>query len=129
MSEQMNNSHDQAVSMVKTQGILSIVFGAIGVLFGLIFMVIFAFAMIGTTVEDDAFGYFFLVVSTIVFWLIPHIYLIVSGSVLLKTPSITVVRVLTILNLIVGGFWNLVILIFSIITLTQLKDYELFSKK
>lgn len=116
--------YTRATSMVKTQGILSIVFGGIGVFVGLIFMIIFAAALSESYTDDDMIGYFTLFIGTLFFWLVPHVYLIVSGALLVRLPAPTPTKVLTIINLVIGAFWNLVLLVFAIITLTQSSDYE-----
>lgn len=116
--------YNRAASTVKTQGILSIIFGGLGVFFGLILMIIFAVALSESYSDDDMLGYFTLFIGTLFFWLLPHVYLIVSGALLVRLPAPTPTKVLTIINLIVGAFWNLVLLIFAIITLTQSSDYE-----
>jgi hypothetical protein len=121
--------YSRAVSTIKTQGILSIVFGALGAFVGLIIMIIFAAAMSGAYTDDDMVGYFIMFVSTLFFWLVPHVYLIVSGVILLRLPSPTITKVLTIINLVIGAFWNIVLLVFAIITLTQSADYELGQPK
>ena len=59
-----------------------------------------------------------------VFWILPHIYLLVAGLYLVRRPSPNVVRTLVIINLIVGVFWNIILTVFAIINLTQLRDYE-----
>lgn len=116
--------YTRAVSTIKTQGILSIVFGGLGIVAGLIFMIIFAAAMSSSYSDEDMVGYFILFVSTLFFWLVPHVYLVVSGVILTRLPSATTAKVLTIINLVVGAFWNLVLLVFAIITLTQSADYQ-----
>jgi uncharacterized integral membrane protein len=50
--------------------------------------------------------------------------MIVAGYHLTREPAVKVARTLVIINLVIGVFWNLVLLIFAIINLTQLSDYE-----
>ena len=125
MTESRTHQYQQAVSMIKIQGILSIVFGGIGAFFGLIALALFAVAMSVAQLDADAVGFFILFVCTLLFWILPHVYFIVSGIALYRLPEPRVVKTLTIVNLVVGVFWNIVLLVFSIITLVQSADYEL----
>lgn len=124
MAEVKNHAYQQAASMVKIQGILTIVFGGIGALFGLVLMAAFAIGLGTAYTDSDAFGLFLLFVLTVLFWVIPHVYLIIAGVTLLRLPSPRVAKILTIVNLVVGAFWNLVLLVFAIISLVQSTDYE-----
>jgi uncharacterized membrane protein len=124
MAELKHHRQEQANSMVKIQGLISVIFGSIGVLFGLVAMVFFALAVAGAYTDNDATGYFLLFVATVVFWLLPHIYLIVSGATLVRLPAPQVVKTLTIINVVIGVFWNYILLIFAIISLTQSLDYS-----
>jgi len=120
---------DRANSTLKVHGVLAIVFGSLGLLAGLIFTMLMA---LGTLADnsyaynpnDSALGLFFVGALTFVFWVLPHIYLIVSGTYLIRQPSPKLAKVLVIINLVIGVFWNLVLLIFAIINLTELADYE-----
>lgn len=124
MAEVKNYRYESAVSMVKTHGLLSIIFGGLGAFTGLIMMGLFALA-IGTSYnEGDAIGFFLLFICTILFWMLPHIYLIIAGVTLQRLPEPRIVKILTIINLVIGIFWNLVLLVFAIISLTQLNEYE-----
>lgn len=115
---------NQAASMLKVQGIISAIFGGIGVLGGLIMMVIFALALGNAYTDNDIVGYAVLFGGSILFVLIPHIYLIIAGVILMRQPEPKLARLLTIINLIVGAMSNYVVLAFAIISLTQTKEYE-----
>lgn len=128
MSEQTDYEKllfDRSVNLLRTSGILSIVFGSLGAFFGLLFMGIFTLGMMASETSEDAAYMFLMGVGTLVLFILPHIYLIISGATLLKQPSPNVARTLVIINLVIGVFWNLVTLIFSILNLTQLRDYEI----
>jgi len=115
---------NQAASMLKIQGIISAIFGGIGVLGGLVMMVIFALALGNAYTDNDIVGYAILFGGSILFVLIPHIYLIIAGVILMRQPEPKLARLLTIINLIVGAMSNYVVLAFAIISLTQVKEYE-----
>ncbi|MFY9227763.1 MAG: hypothetical protein WAO28_00340 [Candidatus Microsaccharimonas sp.] len=115
---------DRSVNLLRTNGILSIVFGSLGAFFGLLFMALFALAMTASETSEDAAYMFLMGVGTLVLFILPHIYLIISGVHLLRQPSPNVARTLVIITLVIGVFWNLITLIFSILNLTQLRDYE-----
>lgn len=120
--------YDRAVTTLRVHGIISIVFGGLGVLTTLLFGLMIAIgSALGGAFDgynEAAVGLFFLGALVFVFWTLPHIYLLVSGVYLIREPSVKVAKTLIIINLIVGVFWNLVILVFSIINLTELADYE-----
>lgn len=118
-----NQRYEQAASMVKVQGIMSIVFGSVGTLVGLIFLAIFAVSMGTATNGGDAFAFLLFFLFATFLWLLPHIYLIVAGVTLLRLPEPRVVKTLTIINLVVGFFWNYILLVFAIISLVQIADY------
>lgn len=118
----------RAQSMLRVQGILSIVFGGIGLLGSFFFLLLSAFAV----TEYNSYqisGAFVMGLLVFIFAVLPHAYLVISGIVLLREPAPTVAKTLTIINLIVGVLWNLVLLIFAIICLTQMGDYEHGHKK
>ncbi|MBC7459622.1 hypothetical protein H7200_02845 [Candidatus Saccharibacteria bacterium] len=115
--------YTRAASSLKTHGILAIVFGGLGLLGGLIFSVFIGLGLGFSESSDDFFGLTAALTLTFIFWTLPHIYLIVSGYYLVKQPVPSVAKTLIIINLVVGAFWNLVILIFAIINLTQLREY------
>ena len=115
---------EKSANLVKIHGILSIIFGSIGTITGLFFAGLFAISMASTYDEADRIGFLILSILTLIFWLIPHVYLVIAGVVLLREPEPKVAKTLTIINLIVGVFWNYILLIFSIISLVQLGDYD-----
>ena len=124
MTDSKNYPYLQAVSIIKIQSILTIIFGGIGVLFGLLVLGLFGFAMSAAYSDADALGFFILFICTLLFWLLPHIYFIISGVTLYRLPHPRIVKILTIVNLVIGVFWNIVLLVFAIITLVQSADYE-----
>lgn len=117
----------RAASTLKIHGIVSIVFGSLGVLGALIFTL---FLMVASYTDDSFNGYdstmgiFFVSALIFVFWILPHVYLIVAGTYLMRQPSPKIAKTIVIINLVIGVFWNLVLLIFAIINLTQFTDYE-----
>ncbi len=114
----------QAASMLKVQGIISIVFGGLGVFIGLILMVIFALALGQAHTDNDVIEFLVWFVISVLFILMPHIYLIISGVILTRLPEPKLARLLTIINLIVGAMSNYVVLAFAIISLVQSREYE-----
>jgi hypothetical protein len=118
---------DRSASTMRVHGILSIIFGGLGVLAGLIFTIILAVSSLNDSSYDSsnsALGLFIVGLLIFVFWVLPHVYLIVAGSYLIRQPTPKLAKVLIIINLVIGVFWNLVLLIFAIINLTELGDYE-----
>ena len=114
----------QAVSMLKVQGVIALVFGGLGALLGLLLMSIFAIALGQAYSDNDVVEFFIWFVVSIFFILLPHIYLIISGIILIRQPEPKLARLLTIINLIVGAMSNYIVLAFAIISLVQAKDYE-----
>lgn len=114
---------ERSVNMTKTHGILSIVFGSLGAFIGLIMVLVFS-----VTITDfnsyQVMSAFFTAFLVFLLGVLPHVYLLISGITLLKAPAPNVAKPLIIINLIVGVLWNIVILIFAIINLTQMGDYE-----
>jgi hypothetical protein len=116
---------ERAATMLRVQGIISIVLGGLGVVFGLVMMFMFGLGMLAyENITNYAVENFIWVVVMFVFVVIPHIYLIVAGTILLRQPTPVIARTLTIINLVVGVFSNMIVLIFAIISLTQSGDYE-----
>ena len=116
--------YDRAVSTTRTHGILSIIFGALGILFGLLLVALFVLASVFAETTEDAITSGATTVFIVVLFILPHVYLIISGAYLLRNPNPRMARGLTIANLVVGAFSNLVILVIAIIHLVQLGDYE-----
>jgi hypothetical protein len=116
---------ERASTMLRVQGIISIVFGSLGVIFGLVMMFMFGLGILAyENITNYAVENFIWAVVTLVFVVIPHVYLIVAGTILLRQPTPGIARTLTIINLVVGAFTNIVVLVFAIISLTQSGDYE-----
>ncbi len=109
---------------MKIHGIMSIVFGGIGAIVGVFFTAIFAILMSNTNNEGDQIAYLVFAILALVIWLVPHIYLIIAGVLLVKQPDPRLAKVLTIINLVIGVFWNYVLLVFAIISLVQIGDYS-----
>lgn len=122
--EHIKAQHETSKKFLKVQGILSIVFGGLGTLFGI--PLIFFWA-IGSSYDlgDDVGPIVFIVLSVLglIFWMLPHIFLIVSGATLVRNPAPGVAKGLTIANLVVGAFWNYILLAFAIVSLVQSGHY------
>ena len=124
MSKVKNHDYEQAASLIKTQGVLSIVFGGIGVFIGLTVLV-FLWIMLSTSyATEDVVAALFLSLLSFAFVLLPHVFLIVAGVTLLRQPEPRVVRILTIITLVIGVLENLVLLVMSILVLLKLDVYE-----
>lgn len=123
MSE-ITRAFESSASLMRVHGILSIIFGGIGAIVGIFFTALFAIAMAVTNNESDQIAYLVFAILALVVWLIPHIYLVIAGIVLVKQPEPGLAKVLTIINLVIGVFWNYVLLVFAIISLVQLGDYK-----
>lgn len=120
---------ERAATMLRVQGIIAIIFGSLGSLMGLVLMVLFALGVqLDTTPTSPIEGVVFAII-TLVFMVLPHIYLIVAGTVLVRGSQPAVARTLTIINLIVGSLSNMIVLVFAIISLTQSGDYERHFKR
>ena len=126
--ENQNALYDRAAGMLKVHGILSIVFGGLGVLMALFFISIMFITSTAyesfNRFDGSSLGIFLVSIIFFVFWTLPHIYLIVSGLYLTRQPSPRIAKTLVIINLIIGVFWNYVLLVFAIINLTQIADYQ-----
>ena len=116
--------YDRSVSTTRLHGILSVIFGALGVLFGLLLLALFIIASAFAETTEDAIASGATAVFMFVLFIVPHVYLIISGVYLMKLPVPKLARALVIANLVVGALSNLVILVISIINLVQLGDYE-----
>ena len=124
MSKVKNHDYEQAASLIKTQGVLSIVFGGIGVFIGLAVLVFLWIVLSTSYATEDVIAALFLSLLGFVFLLLPHVFLIVAGVTLLRQPEPRVVRILTIITLVIGVLENLVLLVMSILVLLKLDDYE-----
>ena len=115
---------ERAASAINVHGILSIVFGGLGLLIALFFAGLYGVvAMSDTMSAEDVVGYAISALLAAVFLVIPHIYLVIAGIYLLKKPVPKVAKTLIIINLVIGALWNLILVIFAIINLTQISDY------
>ena len=124
MSKVKNHDYEQAASLIKTQGVLSIVFGGIGVFIGLVVLVFLWIVLSTSYATEDVIAALFLSLLGFVFLLLPHVFLIVAGVTLLRQPEPRVVRILTIITLVIGVLENLVLLVMSILVLLKLDVYE-----
>ena len=115
---------EKANGLLRVHGILAIIFGGLGLLAGLLFLLVMGVSSLASARLEDSISAFAIGVFTFVLFILPHLYLVISGVTLLKTPPVRTARTLVIINLIVGALWNLVLLVFAIINLTQLDDYE-----
>jgi len=121
---------ERSASLLRVHGIVSIIFGAIGVFSALVIAAVVAVIFAVPTAEftppnaEETAGLLIISIAAFFFWLLPHIYLIVAGVYLVKEPTPGVAKVLVIINLIIGFFTNLGLLIFGIINLVQSADYE-----
>lgn len=122
-------AHTQAVSMLKIQGIVTLVFGGLGALLGLILMILFGFALSQAYSDNDIIEYGVYFTMSVLFILIPHVYFVVSGIVLIRQPEPKLAKLVTIINLVVGAVANYIVLAFAIISLVQTKEYEEGYKK
>ncbi len=124
-----SEDYTKAAMLLKTQSILLIVFGAIGVLFGILLSLLFLFASASTYDQAESIMLFIYGILTPLFMIIPHIYFIVAGVILLRNPAPKLAKVLSIINIVLGAMWNLVILIFAVLYIAQSASYEKEYKK
>ncbi len=116
----------KATSLLKTQAILAIVFGGLGVMFaiGLVALYILTSESGVEFNQEETIQFFFYLIITPIFLFISHIYLIISGATLLRSPTPKVAKALSIANIVVGALWNLIILIFAVLFVAQSNEYE-----
>lgn len=121
MVELKDSSHQQAASIVKIQGMLAIILGGIGVVLGLI-----GLAYVNATYgKNEELNLLITAFCIVIFWLIPHVYFIISGVTLYRLPTPRVVKALTTVNLVIGAFLlDVVIVIAAIFTLVRSANYE-----
>lgn len=129
MATDIERHYQSAASLIRVHGILSIIFGSIGIFFSIIMMGLFGLSAGSEYGDYNAASSFIMAFLVFIFGVLPNIYLLISGIHLMRNPSPAVTKTLVIINLVVGVFWNLVILIFAIINLTQIADYEQGYKK
>lgn len=126
---QYSESYNKAASLLKTQAILLVVFGSLGIFFGLLFTLLFFVASAATYSQSESIEFFIYGILTPIFMIIPHIYFLISGITLLRKPSPQVAKVLSIINIVLGVMWNIVILIFAVLYIAQSAAYEKEYKK
>jgi len=118
-------AYNRAATMLKVQGVVSIVIGALGILLSPLLVLLMMAEPDGIgTGEYAEVGFIFAVLLSLFFMVLPGIYFIVAGSYLVKKPTPSLARGLTITNLVLGVLGNTIILIFAIISLVQGSDYE-----
>lgn len=111
-------AYKSSLTNIKVTAILSIIFGAIGTLFGIIGIIYMMTSPSRDYDTPEVAGLMTLL------WIFPHIFLIVSGIRLLVKPRPSEVKGLTITTIVIGAIWNVILLAFAIITLTQLGAYQ-----
>lgn len=127
LNEQEMHAFGRAANAVKIQGILSIIFGGLGLLGGVLMGLFYYVAAAGGASTGLGIPELsILLVLGFIFFFLPHVFFIVAGVYLLRKPTPVLVRVLTIINLILGFFWNLPILVTAIISLVMSADYDRF---
>ncbi|MES2631218.1 MAG: hypothetical protein V4611_04655 [Patescibacteria group bacterium] len=118
--------YTKAASLLKTEAILAIVFGSIGIIvsFALVALYILVTESGISLTQEESIEMFFYGIITPIFLFVSHIYLIISGTVLLQNPTPKLAKVLSIINIVIGALWNLVLLIFAILYIAQSAEYE-----
>ena len=116
-----SDKYQTAAKFIKVTGILSIIFGILGTLFGLAYVLIYPH--LPPDPETAQIPVVFLAIVTTIFWIIPHAFLTVSGIQLVQYPAPSKVRAFAIATIVIGAVWNIVLLAFAIVNLTQLRDY------
>ena len=118
--------YEKSLSSLKTQAILAIVFGALGILFS--FLILGSYILLSgldpKEVDIDKVDLFLYGIVTPIFLFATHVYYVVAGVFLLREPTPKVAKVLSIINIVVGAGWNLIILIFAALFLARSVDYE-----
>jgi hypothetical protein len=128
------SKYSAAKSFLRVQGVLSIIFGSLGTLFSLPILLIYVLSVPGYSGmypynEGDTIGVMFLIIVTLIFWVLPHIYMIIAGTYLVREPKPGLAKGLTIGNLVIGAIINYILLAFAIVSLTQSASYEAGYKK
>ena len=116
-----SEKYQNAAKFIRITGILSIIFGTLGALFGIGYTLIYPHLQ--PDPEMAEIPIVFLAAVTTIFWTIPHAFLTVSGIQLVKHPAPSRVRGLAIATIVIGAIWNVMLLAFAIVNLTQLRDY------
>jgi len=119
----------RAATMLKVNGIISIVVSGLAILVIVLYAVLIATAALVSSdpsaslsnPESGSNALLSLVLFIII--MIPCVYTLVAGILLVRLPSPRLAKGLLITNIVVGSFFNTLGLIFAIISLTQLSDY------
>lgn len=124
-STQSLDSYNKAVLLLKTQGIIAIIMALVNVLIGYgIYSLISTYSRTAGSNNEGISPYPVINAIIISLILLPNIYLIVSGILLLRSPAPKLARVLTITNIVIGAMINFAVLIFAIISMVKSSDYE-----
>ena len=123
----MNPPITHAYTFVKLNGIFSIMFGVIGTFVGLLIILLATFPDTTGDSYSTIIAVAFMIIC-LLFWVVPHIFLILSGTILITHPTYSLTKGLLITNLVIGSFYNIILLVFSIISITQLRQYALEKK-
>jgi hypothetical protein len=123
-TEHITQQFQKADNLLRVHGLLSIIFGSLGVLAGLLFLLLIGIGSAASLRLEDTIGAFAFGIFVFVLFILPHIYLIIAGAYMMKQPTPKLARVLVIINLVLGVFWNFVLLVFAIINLVQIDEYE-----
>jgi uncharacterized membrane protein len=126
MTKVTPREQSQAASMLKVQGIITLVFGGLGAVLGLILMIIFGIALSQAYTDQDVIETAIYCCMSALFIFMPHVYFVISGIVLTREPEPKTAKLITIINLIVGAVSNYIVLAFAIISLIQAKEYEAY---
>jgi amino acid transporter len=123
------SKYSTAKSFLRVQGILSIIFGSLGTLVGLPLILLYVFSLSFSSIQysydgGDWFAVIFLIIIGLIFWILPHIYMIIAGTYLVRKPKPGLAKGLTIGNLVIGALLNYILLAFAIVSLVQSSHYE-----
>jgi hypothetical protein len=120
----------RAATMLKVNGVISIVLGGLATLIVLLYAILIVVAALISTdphasLSNPDSGSNALV-SLVIFTLLlaPCLYTLIAGILLVRLPRPPVAKGLLIANIVIGAFANTIGLIFAIISLTQIRDYE-----
>jgi hypothetical protein len=128
------SKYSTAKSFLRVQGVLSIIFGSLGTLVGLPLIILYVFSLSFSSIQysydgGDWFAVIFLIIIGLIFWILPHIYMIIAGTYLVRKPKPGLAKGLTIGNLVIGALLNYILLAFAIVSLVQSSHYEEGYKK
>jgi hypothetical protein len=122
-NDTVKQQFEKSSHLVLVNGIIALIFGILGSLFGIMMIVLASFPEL----YDGDYTFTVSVITQVIIFIsfvLPHVYLIVSGIILMHTPRPNVVKGLIITNLIVSVSSNIVILVLSIISLVGINQYE-----